>query len=488
MVRIIQTVFYFSQIVFLGLSIIDSVHKRTLYSKTNMFIKSRYCIFMKGRQMMDMYEKLKNKLENKDFAICILGIGRVGLPLALSFAEKNILVYGVDKNSDLLSKLRKRIMPFIEEGAQALLDKSLETGKLVPTEDIGLAVKKSDVIIVTVGTPLDIGLRPDYDQLKKSLEELVKSLEPGKLIILRSTVSAGNTEKIVIPYIKEKTGLEAGVDFWIAACPERIVEGRAIEEIKTLPELIGGYCPRSTTLASTVLSILGPDKKMIKMDPTSAELAKLFTNVFRYVTFALSNEYALLAENYGRSAYEIIRALNDDYPRGGVPLPGPAGGPCLFKDGYYLVHDLAFPDFVLMAWRLNEAIPAHVVNRIKKGLQEQGKQLRDEKVAVLGLAYKADIDDSRYSPSKRLVELLLNEGAKVSVNDPYFDTEPLDKALLNAGVVVLATPHSAYKELNPKHISELVSPTCFIFDCWNFLDKKSFSEAKLPILVFGEGP
>jgi len=435
-----------------------------------------------------MEQKIKillEKVKNNNFTLGVIGIGRVGLPLALVFAETGIRVIGIDKQKDYVEKLKKGKKPFFEAGIEELLNNP----NFIPTTDFQRGVEESNILILCVGTPLTIGYNPDYSQLYSALSEIAKISIEGKLIILRSTVSPGTLEDKVIPFLEKKTGLKAGKDFLAAVCPERIVEGKAVEEIKELPEIIGGIDYVSTEVAAELFRKINPNKKILKTTPKTAELAKLFTNVYRYVNFALANEFGLLAEEFGQDGLEIINILNNGYSRGGVPKPGLTGGPCLSKDGYFLLSNIAFPDFILLAWRLNEFIPQHIVNKLKKRLAEKGKPIHKCKIAVLGLAFKGGVDDIRYSPSVRIVELLESENSLVSKHDPYISgTETLEEAVSNADAIILATNHPEFEGICEtiyrlgKH-----NPGCVLVDCWGIINPDEAKKYGFDYIRFSSG-
>ena len=421
------------------------------------------------------------------FTMAVIGIGRVGLPFALSFADVGVRVLGVDRDPAHVEKVNDGVLPFVEHGAEPLLKETLDLGTFEATTDSHSAVSKADVVVLTVGTPLNTDLRADTSQLVSALTEIGGALKPGTLVITRSTISPGTTERVVVPKLEELSGLIAGEDLFIAFCPERIAEGRAVEELRTLPEIIGGVDETSTDLAEAVFRLLSNDKLIHRTDPLSAELAKLFTNVYRYVNFALANEYALIAEHYERDAHHIIHILREGYDRAPIPMPGPAGGPCLSKDGYFLIEELTFPDFVLTAWKLNDSVPAHLVQRLKKAIKRHGVSLNKTKIAVLGKAFKADIDDDRLSPAVRVVELLERLGADVAVHDPYLSDLPLDDVLKDAHGVVLATNHSMYYKLDLSRLAELVHPDCVLVDAWGVFDPEKAAALGLELNTFGRG-
>lgn len=435
----------------------------------------------------DTSAPLQDRLPRAEFTMAVVGIGRVGLPLALSFADQGVNVLGVDRNPTHVDGVNSGILPFLEHGAEPLLKETLDLGTFRATTDSEAAVSEADVVVLTVGTPLDTNLRADTSQLESALQEIGTALQPGTLVITRSTISPGTTERVVIPRLESLSGLSVGEDLHVAFCPERIAEGKAVEELRELPEIIGGVDETSTDLAEAVFRLLNEDKLIHRTDPLSAELAKLFTNVYRYVNFALANEYALIAEHYQRDAHHIIQILREGYSRAPIPMPGPAGGPCLSKDGYFLIEELTFPDFVLTAWKLNDSVPAHLVQRLRNAIQQTGQSLESTKIAVLGKAFKADIDDDRLSPAVRVVELLERLGADVAVHDPYLSELPLDDVLEDAHGVILATNHSMYYKLDLGRLAELVHDECVLVDAWGVFDPQSARAHGLELNTFGRG-
>lgn len=430
---------------------------------------------------------LRQRIADRDFTLAVVGIGRVGLPLAVTFAEEGVQVVGIDRDVDHVSRVNAGEFPFLEDGAEEMLRRSLAAERFRATTDAATAISEAQVVILTVGTPLGSDLRPDNSQIETALVAVSEALREHSLVVLRSTVPAGTTDRVVAPALVRQTGFRLGENLFVAFCPERIAEGKAIKELRRLPEIVGGCEPTSGDLAAELFGLLDPNKKIHVTDAMSAELAKLFTNVYRYVNFALANEYALIAEHYGRDASSIISMLRDDYARAPVPLPGPAGGPCLTKDGYFLIEELTYPDFVLTAWKLNDSIPAHMAQRVQRHLEVRGKTLDGRKVAVLGRAFKAEIDDDRLSPSLRLIDVLQRLGADVHVHDPYLPSEGLEAVLEDAEVIVLATNHAAYSELDPKEVSRLARPNCLLADCWAMLDEKDWEDAGFRLLALGRG-
>ena len=426
------------------------------------------------------------RIRDRSAVVAIVGMGRVGLPLGIAFAAGGLRVMGIDPDESRRAAIELGKLPFQEVGAEEALAETVGSGRLTVHADPADAIPHADVIVLSVGTPLANDLRPNYAQLRAALDQLAPHLRPGQLLIQRSTVSPGTLLKVIRPFLRERVP-EVADQLLLAACPERIAEGKAMEELAILPEIVGGADPASTATAAELFRVLNPDKVIHETDPTSAELAKLFTNVYRYVNFALANEYAILGEHYQVDAHRVIDMVNHDYPRANVPKPGPAGGPCLSKDGYFLVEELSLPDFVLTAWKLNDSAPAYAVRRLARRLAAEGHTLAGSPVAVLGRTFKRDSDDLRESPAGRVIELLQREGAQVRAHDPFVPGPTFEEALGGARAFVLATNHSYYETIDPQEVSKLMDAPRVGVDCWAQLDRGAFSAAGVKVAAFGVG-
>ena len=423
--------------------------------------------------------ELLDKVKEKKATICILGLGRVGLPLASVFASKGIDVVGIDINEERLTSIRSGKCPFYDPILQENMDISCSSGKLTVESDLGKIKDRIDVIIVTVGTPTTLGNSVDYSQVYTALEEVCKVDLRNKIVVMRSTLPPRTTTDIIIPFIENKTGLIAGSDFHIAVCPERILEGQAVKEIQELPEIIGGINQISNDIVTEVFRYINPNKKFSYTTTTGAELAKLFANIYRYIGFALSNEFAIWAEMFGENASNIINISNYEYPRSNIPKPGFAGGPCLSKDGLFLDNNTTFSSIVSTAWKVNESIPQHVINKIR----EVEGNLFGRNVGILGISFKSNSDDLRNSPSVKLVELLKAGGSIVKIHDPFVkDTLSLNEVLESSDIIILATNHSKFKDIK-KEIQN-AGPK-LVYDVWSLYDKDDFSSSKYLKLGMG---
>jgi UDP-N-acetyl-D-mannosaminuronic acid dehydrogenase len=419
---------------------------------------------------------LVDKIRQKQATISIIGLGRVGLPLSSVLANAGFKVIGVDVDEKRLDSIRKKICPFFDPPLEENLKKSITSRNLTVSNKI--PQDNIDVIILTVGTPTSIEGAVDYSQLYAAINEVCLTDLRKRLIILRSTLPPKTTEEIIIPLLENKTKLECGKDFALAVCPERILEGKAIKEIHDLPEIIGGVNEVCNNIAKEVFLGINTKKDILFTTPTGAELAKLFTNIYRYNIFALANEFAIWAEHYGVDGSEIIKIANYNYDRCNIPIPGFAGGPCLSKDSTFLANNIPFASIVSAAWKLNESIPQHIVENLKK----IAGNLFGKKITVLGISFKSGSDDLRNSPSVKLVDILTNTGAIVTIHDPFVkDTIDIQTALKSPDLVIIATNHNNFKE--HVEIINKANPS-IVYDIWGMFKKEDFYNCKY--IKFGE--
>src|SRR3989344_1336134 len=293
--------------------------------------------------------------------IAVIGIGRVGLPLAMFFASRGIKSYVIDLDLVKLNLLLRKKMPFPEEGALEILEKTLNV-TFFPSNDYSV-LTDADFIFLTLGTPVDEFLNPDFSQLNAAIDSLKPYLRENQTLILRSTISPGTTEYLK-NYIESNTNLRIGENFYLAFCPERIAQGHSFKELAQFPEIVGGIDKASGDRVVSLFRLI--NKEAYQTSARNAELLKLFTNMHRYINFAISNEFMVLAEEWEGNIHEIVELANKNYPRGGPKSPGFAAGPCLFKDGFFLTSGVPFPDLITASWSINESMPGYLVNRIKK--------------------------------------------------------------------------------------------------------------------------
>jgi len=366
------------------------------------------------------------------------GGGRVGLPFGLLLCDHGHTVTLVDCDAARLAAIGAGQMPFLEEGAEALLAKSLASGRLLLTSDYQ-TLPEQDVIIVTIGTPVDEYLDPSVHQFDLVMKGVLEQMRAGQLLIVRSTVFPGVTERL------GRRVAESGLAIEIAYCPERIAEGHALAELTELPQLVSGVSPAACRRAAAFFRGLGA--RVIELSTVEAELAKLFTNSYRYINFAISNQFYMMAERFGADFMRIHAAVTAGYPRmAGFARSGFTGGPCLLKDTMQLAsfnHNL----FALgqTAMMVNEGLPSFLVERLKAT-----RRLAGETVGILGMAFKGDCDDPRSSLAYKLRKILIMECRRVVCTDPYIsDPEfvPLETALEVSDVLILGACHREYRQL-----------------------------------------
>ena len=366
----------------------------------------------------------------------------MGLPLALSFADRGLSVIGVERDEAVLASLESGRMPFHETGTQELLERVTASGRLQRTRSVSDAAA-ADHIVLTLHTPSYLHIEIDISQVRGVIDDLLPVLRPGHSLILRSTVAPGTTEWVA-GYIEQRRGLRAGEDLFVAHVPERIAENHFVEEIATLPCIVGGVGDGSGARAAELFEVFGTE--IVQTSPVQAELAKIWTNILRYTQFALPNLLMMECEQYGANVFDVIELINHDYPRGGIAGPGLTAGACLRKDFTFSEERSSAPGMLLAVSRVHETVPVFLVKGLKSRL---GGSLRDLKVAVLGLTFKRDSDDIRDSLSFKLVRMLERELAHVTRHDPHVpaESEPLEAALEGADAVVVATNHSSFEGL-----------------------------------------
>ena len=372
--------------------------------------------------------------------VIVGGCGHVGLPLALSLADCGYRVGINDIDRAKIQLVRSGRVPFVETGSEELLRKLLPTGRLELSHDPSM-LERTRTVVLVIGTPIDEFMNPSVRIFERVLDELTPHLQSGSLVILRSTVFPGTTETV------ERRLRTAGIEADVAFCPERIAEGHALEELRTLPQIVGVTSDAAFDKAKAVFERLG-DAPVVRTTPLEAELAKLLTNTWRYMKFAIANQFFQIVNRSGLDYNRVLNAIRQDYPRAAdLPGPGFAAGPCLLKDTMQLS---AFtPDHFPMgqaAMQVNEGLPGYIVDTLNSRRALLGRTL-----GILGMAFKGESDDARASLSYKLRKLAQFKGANVLCTDPYVadeSFEPLDKVLRDSEVIVIGAPHKAYRGLD----------------------------------------
>jgi UDP-N-acetyl-D-mannosaminuronic acid dehydrogenase len=376
----------------------------------------------------------------RDLDVVVLGGGgHVGLPLSLAFADAGLRVGVYDTNQATLDRIAAGEMPFLETGADTLLREVLPTGRLELSAEAPM-IARTDQLVVVIGTPVDEFLGPSMTIFERAVEQIAPHLRDGALVVLRSTVYPGTTGYVV------QNLAAAGCTVDVAFCPERIAEGHALEELHSLPQIIGADDDRAADRATALFRHLVTTT--VRTTTKEAELAKLFTNTWRYMKFAVANQFFMIADQAGVDYTNVLRAIREDYPRAAdLPGPGFAAGPCLFKDTMQL-SAFTFDHFPMgqAAMQVNEGLPAYIVS----ALERRYGALQGTTVGILGMAFKAESDDARASLSYKLRKLLTWAGARVLATDPYVQDDrlvSLDCVVQESVVLVLGAPHRVYRGL-----------------------------------------
>lgn len=375
---------------------------------------------------------------NYQYDVCIIGgFGHVGLPLGVSFADAGLKVSLIDIADDVRSTIESGKMPFFEEGGDDLLQKVIGKNLFI-AKDLD-EVRNAKSILITIGTPVDEYLNPNLNPIFNLGEQLIECLRPGHHLILRSTVFPG-TSRALNDFFSDH-----GLDVNLSYCPERIVQGKAIKELRELTQIISGFTDIAIEQADQLFRQLGVDT--IQVTVSEAELTKLFANAWRYVQFAIANQFYMIAKENGADFEKIHHAMTYNYERSGdFPSPGFTAGPCLMKDTLQLAacYGNKF-DIGYSAMRINEGLPNFIVEQL---LRDCGGALRNVRVGILGMAFKADIDDIRDSLSYKLAKILRFHGAIVVCSDEYVK-DPVfvskEKVVESCPIVIVAVPHSTYK-------------------------------------------
>jgi len=435
--------------------------------------------------------------------VCVVGIGRIGLALALLLAKAGHRVFGVEINPQTLRKLRgvketgKNFTP-----ENMMLHRFLDK-RLFLTEDLHVGISRSEAVFIAIGTGISSDGKPELSTLFNLVEDICSKPGDvsGRLFVLKSTLPVGTTREIV-SVMEQRTGMQCGKDFFVAFCPERVLGDKALSEMASLPKIIGGYDKKSSRKAAKIYRTIG-GKIIVAQSPEMAELIKLVDNAYRQTRFAFANDLALLAEHFKLNAYELVKMANDSYSRNDIPFPsGGVSGYCLTKDPLYLERgfsDVAikrgFPSVWFSARKANDYMPVHMIDLLKQALSRVGKGLEGSNILICGIAYKENTEDIRSSHGLEIASRLRGEGAKVFLWDPCVHEKNLqfpmvnnpEEALTAMDALVLTVKHREFIKMSedPKIIQMIRNMrTPIVVDGWGVFQKLS---GKKGILYMGIG-
>ena len=419
-------------------------------------------------------------IRTREAQIAVIGLGHVGLTTAAVFADAGFQVTGTDLKQEVIRAVSSGKSCIKELRLDELVGSVVRQGRLKATTNTLQAVREADIVIICVQTPITQDKEPSLTYLGKACETVAEELSKRKLIVVQSTMPPGTTKNLVARILEEGSGLKCGKDFWLANCPERTVSGKAIQEFIENVRIVGGYNSESAEIAVELFKAVTKGD-ILTTDCTSAEVAKLAENAFRDVNIAFANELALICEQIDIDAIEAIKLANT-HPRVTIHKPGcGVGGPCLPKDPYLLLHPVkekSFKSRVIQPSReLNDYMPGRTVELVVEALRKLGKDVNESKVAVLGIAYKGEVDETRNSPAERIVRELMDLGADIIVYDPYCEesfgarkAKDVDEVVRGADCMVIVTDHKMFRELELEKIRTLMNANSALIDGRRIVD------------------
>ncbi|NLL80861.1 MAG: nucleotide sugar dehydrogenase [Tissierellia bacterium] len=415
--------------------------------------------------------------------ITIVGLGYIGLPTAAIFAKSGMEVLGYDVNKKVIEALNKGKILIEEPGLEDLVKEVVEGGNL---RGINI-IEESDVFILAVPTPLNKDKTADLSYVRSATESIVDKIRPGNIVVLESTSPPGST--LEVASILGKSGYKIGEEIFVAHSPERVLPGRIVKEIVENDRIIGGINKESAELVKEVYSVFVKGE-IFTTDSKTAEMCKLMENTFRDVNIALANELAILCENMEINAWDVIQLANR-HPRVNIHQPGPGvGGHCIAVDPWFVIENQPEGRLIRQARQINDGMPERVLNRINSLIDDE-----NAKITILGLTYKANVDDTRESPIIKLVELLQERTTyELSLHDPHVDrvnfkhkeilVENIDQAVENSQLIVLAVNHDMFNKLDFDKIGKLMNKKQ-IFDTRNFLDRNQLEKLDFNLITLG---
>jgi len=445
--------------------------------------------------------ELVQSIQSRKLKVCVIGIGRIGLPTALSFANSGLSTIGVDINSELVSSINSKVFPLKDEpGYDTIFENVMKEKKFSATTKIEEGVPESDVILLSLPTPMDDNNVPNYSALKSVGKQLHDLLTPGSLVIVESTIEPGFVEDELISIIEGSDGrLKAGKNFGIGVCPETANPGQILNDFERLPRLVGAIDDKTANIITKIYRHVFTVDLIPMPDCKTANAVKLTTNVFRDINIAFVNELAVLFEKLGIDIMKVLEAAKTKY-NFQVHYPGAGvGGPCLPVNSYQMLNLAKRVNGslnIVKAGRVaNESMPVHVVKLLNDGFAEARKQIKGSEILVLGISYKPDVKDIQLSPAKQIVEKLLTNGAKVKIYDPYYKStnvygiqteENFVDALTNTDAVIIVTAHKEFHDLEPTFLTTRMR-TPILVDSRGVVDQYAAKKANLIFRGLGRG-
>ena len=417
--------------------------------------------------------------------LCVVGLGYIGLPTAVMFANHGLYVHGVDVNEKAVELIKNKQLHIEENGLQERLESAVDNGHFT----VGTTAEEADIFIIAVPSPINEDKTANLNYVREATKSIVPYVRKGNLVILESTVPPRTVEDVMLPVLKE-TGLELGSDLFVSHSPERVIPGKVFEELVNNDRIVGGINEESSRLTVELYKTFVKGNIHVT-DATTAEMVKVIENTYRDVNIAFANELAKISEKIGVNAWEAIKLANY-HPRVNIHLPGPGvGGHCIAVDPWFLTElqpELA--KIISLSRHTNDSMPEYTALKTKSLLDEKG--IQHGRVAVLGLAFKGNIDDMRESPSTDVLHHLEKLGVDYTAFDPHIkenkierQTQSLDEAVAHADVILILTDHNEFKELLPSSVENHMR-TKVIFDTKNCIQRDQWKAAGFDVVLLGD--
>lgn len=417
-------------------------------------------------------------------SICVVGLGYIGLPTAVMFANHGHKVHGVDVNEKAVTMIQNKELHIEENGLQERLDKAIDGGMLTAS----MKPVEADVFIIAVPSPIKADKTAELEYVRKATASVVPFLKKGDLVILESTVPPRTVEDVMMPELVQ-SGLEIGTELFVSHSPERVIPGRVFQELVTNDRIIGGINEESARLTSELYASF-VEGTMHETDATTAELVKVMENTYRDVNIAFANELAMIAQGINVNIWEAIKLANY-HPRVNIHTPGPGvGGHCIAVDPWFLVElDPEKSKIIHLARKTNDGMPSYTAQLTADILRAKG--IKDPKIAVLGLAFKGNIDDMRESPSVEVVSQFRERGMNLTAHDPHIkvnnlpeQTQSFDEAIQDASALVVLTDHQAFRDIDPTTLTNVANK--IIIDTKNCINREKWENAGFDVYLLGD--
>ena len=447
-------------------------------------------------------DEIKKIIDKNEISVCVIGIGRIGLPTALSFAKSGLRTVGIDINEELVNKIKNKDFPLEDEpGYKEIFEQVINNGKFTATTKMEEIVPNSQVILLSLPTPMDENNVPDYSALRTVAKQLKNLVSSGSIIIVESTIEPGFIENEFVNFIEnEETKIKAGKNIGIGVCPETANPGEIMKDFEKLPRLVGATDEKTLHIISEIYRHVFP-VEMIKLpNCKTANAIKLTTNVFRDVNIALVNELALFFDKLGIDIQTVLNAADKKY-NFQIHFPGAGvGGPCLPVNSYQIINsaneissDLL--KMVKIGRKINESMPYYVVDLLKDALNDANKKLETSKILILGISYKPNVKDIQLSPAQIIISELQKLGGEIKIFDPYFKAttvygiktaNDLEEVISDVDAAIIVTAHNEFRNIKPEYFSsKMKSP--ILVDTRGIMDIDAVKKSDLIFRGLGRG-